>query len=215
MKKGWLKNKHKENKVFFHPLLWPFRELQVDSSKEIANMPTGVKTPYTKCTDGSAVENMEFSERGSLHLLHSLWRSRSKQRPSFPIISLLQPCTWSDTSCSMITENMREAGNWAHSMYGPDVLVEWKKAPWKPSCCAFRENTRQNLGAGAFPCSSTPPPDRKAALLPHFLSLTSFCLKQIFLRQLIRSTAKKNSRRRLASSTFLDIPSVHCLMCTS
>lgn len=58
----------------------------------IANIPTGVKTPYRKCTDGSTVGNMDFSESGSLHLLHGLWRSWGKQYPSFPIISLLQPC---------------------------------------------------------------------------------------------------------------------------
>lgn len=33
-----------------------------------------------------------ISQSGSLHLLHGLWRSRSKQHPSFPIISVLQPC---------------------------------------------------------------------------------------------------------------------------
>lgn len=117
MNKDRLKNKQKENKVFFHPLLCPFRELTVDSFRETANKLTGVKTPYTKCTDGSAAENMEFSEWGSLHQLHGLWRSRSKRHPSFPVISLSQPCIWSDTSCSMMTENMREAGNWAHYVW--------------------------------------------------------------------------------------------------
>lgn len=144
------------------------------------------------------------------------WLMKEQEQAAFflPNYKLITALSLKWHLCARITENMGEFENWAHSLYGTDVLVEWKKAPWKALMpCISREHKAES-GSWSFSLSSTPPPDRKAEMLTHFHSLTSFCLKQIVLRQLIRSTAKKNSRR-LASSTFLDISSVHCLICTS
>lgn len=47
-----------------------------------------------------------------------------------------------------------------HTIFMAQMLPSGRKHPGSPSYCAHRKNTRQNLGAEAFTCSSVLPPDR-------------------------------------------------------